>query len=112
MILGSLRPLRDRQPFNPTVDEWEIDPREVSLGVEIGQGAFGRVLTGYYRDKEIAIKVLRGRITKFLYPCIQVAMHASDKCIFMARGCNVCDPLDYMASSLPSNTIFVMHLIT
>src|SRR6218665_3967395 len=107
MILGSLRPLRDRQPFNPTVDEWEIDPREGSLGVEIGQGAFGRVLTGYYRDKEIAIKVLRGRITKFLYPCIQVAMHASDKCIFMARECN-----DYKASSWSSNAMLAMHLIT
>jgi len=44
-------------------DEWEIDPRKVSLGIEIGQGAFGRVLTGYYQEKEIAIKVLKGRPT-------------------------------------------------
>lgn len=43
------------------MDHWEVDPRQVSLGVEIGQGAFGRVLTGYYNKKEIAIKVLRGR---------------------------------------------------
>jgi len=41
-------------------DDWEIDPRHVSLGVEIGQGAFGRVLTGFYRSQQIAIKVLKG----------------------------------------------------
>ena len=42
------------------VDDWEIDPRHVTLGVEIGQGAFGRVLTGFYHNQQIAIKVLKG----------------------------------------------------
>lgn len=45
--------------MNP-IDEWEIDPREVVLGAEIGQGAFGRVLTGYYRDTRVAIKITKG----------------------------------------------------
>jgi len=44
------------------VDDWEIDPRHVSLGVEIGQGAFGRVLTGFYHNQQVAIKVLKGTL--------------------------------------------------
>ena len=42
-------------------DEWELDSRDVILGVELGQGAFGLVLTGFYQNKQIAIKVLKGR---------------------------------------------------
>lgn len=41
-------------------DEWELDAKEVTLGAEIGQGAFGLVMTGYYRNKQVAIKVLKG----------------------------------------------------
>ena len=41
-------------------DEWEIDPREVSLGRELGAGAFGRVMTGYYKDQKVAVKILKG----------------------------------------------------
>ncbi|ESO00661.1 hypothetical protein HELRODRAFT_175642 [Helobdella robusta] len=43
-------------------DEWELDAREVTLGVEIGQGAFGLVMTGYYRSQQVAIKVIKGDV--------------------------------------------------
>ena len=42
-------------------DEWELDPKEISLGSELGQGAFGRVLVGYYQDQKVALKVLKGK---------------------------------------------------
>lgn len=43
-------------------DEWELDPRDVSLGRELGEGAFGRVMTGFYKDQKVAIKLLKGTI--------------------------------------------------
>ena len=51
---------QQQQLSDVNVDDWEIDPRHVALGVEIGQGAFGRVLTGFYHNQQVAIKVLKG----------------------------------------------------
>ena len=60
---GSAQHQHQQQLSDVSVDDdWEIDPRHVSLGVEIGQGAFGRVLTGFYRSQQIAIKVLKGTV--------------------------------------------------
>jgi hypothetical protein len=42
-------------------DKWEIDAHDVILGVEIGQGAFGLVMTGFYQNTQVAIKVLKGK---------------------------------------------------
>jgi len=41
-------------------DKWEIDAHDVILGVELGQGAFGLVMTGFYQNTQVAIKVLKG----------------------------------------------------
>jgi len=42
-------------------DEWELDANDVTLGVELGQGAFGLVMTGFYHNTQVAIKVIQGK---------------------------------------------------
>lgn len=41
-------------------DEWELDPRHLKFSSPIGQGAFGKVVTGYYENQRVAIKLVRG----------------------------------------------------
>ena len=43
-----------------TSDEWEVDCRQLKFASHIGQGAFGKVVTGYYQDQRVAIKLVRG----------------------------------------------------
>ncbi|XP_060085789.1 uncharacterized protein LOC132565175 [Ylistrum balloti] len=40
-------------------DEWELDPRFLKFASPIGQGAFGKVVTGYYKESRVAIKLVR-----------------------------------------------------
>ncbi|XP_076099206.1 uncharacterized protein LOC143068793 isoform X1 [Mytilus galloprovincialis] len=40
-------------------DEWELDPCRLKFCTPIGQGAFGKVVTGYYDNKRVAIKLVR-----------------------------------------------------
>lgn len=42
-------------------DEWELDPRLLKFSSPIGQGAFGKVVTGYYENQRVAIKLIRGK---------------------------------------------------
>lgn len=46
-------------------DEWELDPRELKFSTPLGQGAFGKVVTGYYCDRKVAIKLVKGRVNTF-----------------------------------------------
>lgn len=42
-------------------DEWELDPHQLQFSSPIGQGAFGKVVIGYYKETKVAIKVVRGK---------------------------------------------------
>ena len=44
-----------------TSDDWEVDCRKLKFASHIGQGAFGKVVTGYYDDAKVAIKLIRGK---------------------------------------------------
>ena len=41
-------------------DEWELDPQLLKFSTPLGQGAFGKVVTGYYSDHKVAIKLVKG----------------------------------------------------
>ncbi|KAM9833102.1 tyrosine-protein kinase ITK/TSK isoform 2-T2 [Syngnathus typhle] len=43
----------------PFKDEWEVDPEEITFGQELGSGQFGMVLSGQWRDKKVALKIIR-----------------------------------------------------
>lgn len=43
---------------SPT-DQWEVDPGELTLGEELGSGQFGLVLEGTWREKKVAVKMIR-----------------------------------------------------
>ncbi|XP_076442731.1 uncharacterized protein LOC143281407 [Babylonia areolata] len=40
-------------------DEWELDPQLLKFSTPLGQGAFGKVVTGYYSDHKVAIKLVK-----------------------------------------------------
>ncbi|XP_067682069.1 uncharacterized protein [Haliotis asinina] len=40
-------------------DEWELDPKQLKFSTQLGQGAFGKVVTGYYCDQKVAIKLIK-----------------------------------------------------
>ncbi|XP_029651263.2 fibroblast growth factor receptor 3-like [Octopus sinensis] len=42
-----------------TNDEWEIDTRQLKFSTPIGEGAFGKVVIGYYSQEKVAIKLVR-----------------------------------------------------
>ncbi|XP_052766191.1 uncharacterized protein LOC128207355 [Mya arenaria] len=42
-----------------TNDDWEIDCHQLKFASHIGQGAFGKVVTGYYQSERVAIKLVR-----------------------------------------------------
>lgn len=48
-------------------DEWELDPRLLKFSSPIGQGAFGKVVTGYYENQRVAIKLIRGKFDMVLF---------------------------------------------
>uniref|UniRef100_A0A7N8XX90 Tyrosine-protein kinase n=1 Tax=Mastacembelus armatus TaxID=205130 RepID=A0A7N8XX90_9TELE len=39
--------------------QWEVDPEELILGQELGSGQFGLVLEGKWRDRKVAVKMIR-----------------------------------------------------
>ncbi|XP_035505464.1 tyrosine-protein kinase ITK/TSK [Scophthalmus maximus] len=44
---------------DPKEDQWEVDPEELTLGQELGSGQFGLVLDGTWRERKVAVKMIR-----------------------------------------------------
>lgn len=50
---------RSRDTVDPSKDQWEVDPEELILGEELGSGQFGLVLEGRWRQRKVAVKMIR-----------------------------------------------------
>ncbi|KAM4621537.1 tyrosine-protein kinase ITK/TSK [Polymixia lowei] len=48
-----------QDPAKLSEDQWEVDPGELSMGEELGSGQFGLVLEGRWRDRKVAVKMVR-----------------------------------------------------
>ncbi|CAL8357482.1 unnamed protein product [Merluccius merluccius] len=46
-------------PFCLNEAQWEVDPRELVLGEELGSGQFGMVLEARWREMKVAVKIVR-----------------------------------------------------
>eukprot|EP01089_Gocevia_fonbrunei_P001148 TRINITY_DN11080_c0_g1_i1.p1 TRINITY_DN11080_c0_g1~~TRINITY_DN11080_c0_g1_i1.p1 ORF type:complete len:488 (-),score=85.50 TRINITY_DN11080_c0_g1_i1:65-1480(-) len=46
-----------------TREEWNINPKDLSFTDRLGTGTSGRVYKGRYQGKEVAIKILKSRVT-------------------------------------------------
>ncbi|XP_070692396.1 tyrosine-protein kinase ITK/TSK [Pempheris klunzingeri] len=44
---------------DPSKDQWEVHPEELTLGQELGSGQFGLVLEGRWRERKVAVKMIR-----------------------------------------------------
>ncbi|KAM9356613.1 tyrosine-protein kinase ITK/TSK [Symphorus nematophorus] len=44
---------------DPSKDQWEVDPEELTLGQELGSGQFGLVVEGMWKERRVAVKMIR-----------------------------------------------------
>uniref|UniRef100_A0A3Q1BNK2 Tyrosine-protein kinase n=1 Tax=Amphiprion ocellaris TaxID=80972 RepID=A0A3Q1BNK2_AMPOC len=42
-----------------SIKKWEVNPEELTLGRELGSGQFGLVLEGRWRERKVAVKMIR-----------------------------------------------------
>uniref|UniRef100_A0AAQ5ZLL0 Tyrosine-protein kinase n=1 Tax=Amphiprion ocellaris TaxID=80972 RepID=A0AAQ5ZLL0_AMPOC len=47
------------ETVDPSKDQWEVNPEELTLGRELGSGQFGLVLEGRWRERKVAVKMIR-----------------------------------------------------
>ncbi|XP_029918152.1 tyrosine-protein kinase ITK/TSK isoform X2 [Myripristis murdjan] len=118
-----------QHPVKLPKDEWEVDPSELSLGQEVGSGQFGLVLEGSWREKKVAVKMVReeamseeefieeARIMTRLSHCKLVQLYGvctqrSPMCLvfeFMENGC-LSDYLRARRGRLSQDTMLGMCL--
>uniref|UniRef100_A0A8K9XID5 non-specific protein-tyrosine kinase n=1 Tax=Oncorhynchus mykiss TaxID=8022 RepID=A0A8K9XID5_ONCMY len=48
-----------QSPAELSKGQWEVDPAELILGEEVGSGQFGLVLQGRWRERRVAVKMVR-----------------------------------------------------
>ncbi|XP_054647491.1 tyrosine-protein kinase ITK/TSK isoform X2 [Dunckerocampus dactyliophorus] len=48
-----------QETAGPSQDEWEVDPEDLDFGLQLGSGQFGLVLQGRWREKKVALKMIK-----------------------------------------------------
>ncbi|KAK6299221.1 hypothetical protein J4Q44_G00307310 [Coregonus suidteri] len=48
-----------QSPTELSEDQWKVDPAELTLGEEVASGQFGLVLQGRWRERRVAVKMVR-----------------------------------------------------
>ena len=51
--------------YRARADSFEVNPEILTIGKPVGEGAFGKVLTGTFQGKKVAIKILRGKFIRY-----------------------------------------------
>ncbi|XP_041846952.1 tyrosine-protein kinase ITK/TSK [Melanotaenia boesemani] len=110
-------------------DQWEVNPEELVIGQELGSGQFGLVLDGRWRDKKVAVKMVReecmsdedfkeeAKVMMRLHHCKLVQLYGvctqcSPMCLvfeFMENGC-LSDYLRERKGRLSQDTMLGMCL--
>ncbi|XP_013384385.1 uncharacterized protein LOC106154548 isoform X2 [Lingula anatina] len=92
-------------------DKWEIAPAFLTFGHQLGQGAFGRVLTGSYNGKRVAIKMTKKNAPPSYKEdllaeiCLMKKIGAHPNIVSLIGSCTVREPLALVMEYMPHGNL-------
>lgn len=96
---------------NVTSDEWELDPNLLEFSTLLGQGAFGKVVCGYYCKRKVAIKVVKDSAPLSYKEDLLAEMHLMKKIgrhpniVTMIGACTKSEPIAIIMEYVPNGNL-------